>query len=251
MKVKVNLVCSFCVVATVLAAGVLLSTPAAAAADGPLAPQKLAIVNVSFIFENYIKVPDLQRKIDETHKGEENTLQQRFKELNQRNKDLDQFMNNGDASPEIFDKIQQLRRDQYMFERDRRRYDDTIQQEYTKGMKDILTDIRVAIRTIADSGHFDLVLRSPDADDPVVAEGDKEGPKNPAAGDNKTWLELNGPQTVGELVERFNRNPVLYGAKPVDITKDVMSRLNDDYLKRSKGAAAPLIPAPNGNGGGK
>lgn len=224
----------------------LLALSAVAVAADGAAPQRLAIVNVSFIFENYMKVPDLQRKIDETHKGEENTLQQRFKDLSQRNKDLDQFMNNGDASPDIFDKIQQLRRDQYMFDRDRRRYDQQIQQEYTKGMKDILSDIRVAIRTVADTGRFDLVLRSPDADDPAVTEGDKNGPKNPAAGDNKTWLEMNGPQSVGELVERFNRNPVLYGAKPADITKDVLTKLNDDYLKRAKGAPAPLVP-----GGGK
>ena len=228
---------------SVLVSGLPLCRHASAA---DLAPQKLAIVNVSFIFENYTKVPDLQRKIDETHKGEENTLQQRFKELAQRNKDLDQFMNNPDASPDIFDKIQQLRRDQYMFDRDRRRYDEGIQQEYTKGMKDILTDIRVAIRTVADSGHFDLVLRSPDADDPNVTEGDKNGPRDPAAGDNKTWLELNGPKSVGELIERFNRNPVLYGAKPVDITKDVLTRLNDDYLKRSKGASTLVAPANNG-----
>lgn len=224
-------------------------TSTAAAADGDRPPQKLAIVNVSFIFENYVKVPDLQRKIDETHKSEENTLQQRFKELAQRNKDLDQFMNNPDASPDIFDKIQALRRDQYLFDRDRRRYDDTIQQEYTKGMKDILTDIRVAIRAVADQGNFDLVLRSPDADDPSVNEGDKNGPQNPAASDNKTWLELNGPKSVGELIERFNRNPVLYGAKPTDITKGVLSKLNDDYLKRSKGTTT--VTAPNNGTNGK
>ena len=75
---------------SVFASGLPLCRRAAAA---DLAPQKLAIVNVSFIFENYTKVPDQQRKIDETHKAEENTLQQRFKELAQRNKDLDQFMN--------------------------------------------------------------------------------------------------------------------------------------------------------------
>ena len=206
---------------------------------GARGPQRLAVVNVSFIFENYIKVPDLQRKIDETHKGEENELQQQFKALAQRNKDLEQFAS--DQSESTFDKIQQLRKDQFLFERARRRYDEKIQDEYTKGMKDILTDIRVAIRIIADRDQFDLILRSPDADDPNVTEGDKNGPQNPAAGDNKTFLEMNAPQSVAELTERFNRNPVLYGAKPADITKDVLSKLNDEYLKHGK----PVSPAPH------
>jgi Skp family chaperone for outer membrane proteins len=225
----------------ICAAIALLGAPALAAQPANSGPQKLAVVNVSFIFENYIKVPDLQRKIDETHKGEENELQQQFKALAQRNKDLEQFAS--DQSEGTFDKVQQLRKDQFLFERARRRYDDKIQEEYTKGMKDILTDIRVAIRIVADRDKYDLILRSPDADDPAVVEGNKNGPQNPAAGDNKTFLEMNAPQTVAELTERFNRNPVLYGAQPADITKDVLSKLNDEYLKHGK----PVGPVPPPN----
>jgi Skp family chaperone for outer membrane proteins len=225
---------------SIFVASLALAAVASAAEPDARGPQKLAVVNVSFIFENYLKVPDLQRKIDETHKGEENELQQQFKALAQRNKDLEQFAS--DQSEATFDKVQQLRKDQFLFERARRRYDEKIQEEYTKGMKDILTDIRVAIRIVADRDKYDLILRSPDADDPTVVEGEKDAPQNPAAGDNKTFLEMNSPQTVAELTERFNRNPVLYGAKPADITKDVLVKLNDEYLKHGK-PVAPVVPA--------
>jgi hypothetical protein len=44
---------------------------------------------------------------------------------------------------------------------------------------------------------------------------------------------------VAELVERFNRNPVLFGAQTVDITQEVLKKLNEDYQRRSGKAPAP------------
>ena len=210
-----------------------LAGEARAAAPSP-APQKLAIVNVSFIFEKYDKVSDLQRKIDADFKLQDEALQLRIKKLADRNKKLDEFVKNtnADSVPEnIFDELQLLRKDQYLFNRDRTHYDEEVQKAYTTGMKHILTDIRVAIHTVADLGKFDLVLRSPDADDPDITD-------NPAEPDKKTYLSVLAPKTVAEIIERFNRNPVLFGAQPTDITRDVLTRLNAEYLKRSSGAGA-------------
>jgi Skp family chaperone for outer membrane proteins len=214
-----------------LAAALVCMLRGSAWAAGAPAPQRLASVNVSYIFENYKKVTDLQRTIDEKFKLDDGKLQLKFKELTQRNKELDPYLNKGDldsVDPVIFEKVQMLRRDQFQFSRERQQYDENVQKAYTKGMKDILTDIRVAIRTIADVGRFDLVLRSADAEDPQ-SEGPLLDPSK------QTYLAALEPKTVAEMTERFNRNPVLFGAKPTDITNDVLKRLNDEYARRSSG----------------
>jgi Skp family chaperone for outer membrane proteins len=196
-----------------------------------LPAQKLAVVNVSFIFEKYQKVPDVQRRIDEKFKAELDKLQQRYKELADQNKEIDKFASDANASEEVFERIQKLRKDQYVFERDQRNYNEKIAEAYKKEMRDVLTDIRSCIRTVADTGKYDLVLRSPDADDPDVVQTSPEKLQHPAANDDKTTLQLIAPQTVEELVERFNRNPVLFGAKTTDITQDVLAKLNAEYAR--------------------
>jgi Skp family chaperone for outer membrane proteins len=194
------------------------------------AEQHLAVVNVSYIFENYKKVPDVQRKIDGQYDPDRKALQKRVEELQKRQKDIDEFFSQDQQSEKVFDAVQKLRKDQFVFERDMARINFEIQKAYTRDMREVLTDIRVAIKTIAEKGNFSMVLRSPDADDPTVSEGDN---KDPAANDKKTVLELTAPKTVEQIAERFNRNPVLFGAKTVDITNEVLAKLNDEYAKRS------------------
>jgi len=194
--------------------------------------QKLAVVNVSLVFEKYNKVADVQRKIDADTKDKKEELNKRAEDLSKRNKEVEQLYTQQNQSEPVFDMVQRLRKDQYKFERDLAALNMDIQKAYTKDMRDVLTDIRVTVRNIAEKGGFQIVLRSPDTDDPDVKESADEAP-NPAAGDNHTYLEVTSPKTVAQLVERFNRNPVLFGAKTVDITQDVLTKLNDDYLKRS------------------
>jgi len=193
--------------------------------------QRLAVVNVSLVFEKYDKVSDIQRRIDGRYKDKKDELTKRAADLGKRNKELEQFFNQENQNEQVFDMLQRLRKDQYRFEKDLTILNKDIQKDYTKDMREVLTDIRVTVRQIAEKGGFNMVLRSPDTDDPeTVADNE---PVNPAQRDSKTYLELTSPQTVAQLVERFNRNPVLFGAKTVDITKDVLTKLNDDYLKRS------------------
>jgi Skp family chaperone for outer membrane proteins len=209
-----------------------LGAGAAARAAAPVAEkkQRTAVVNVSYLFENYKKVTDVQKRIDGSHEAEKNSLTRRIKELNERNKELREFFNNDTASPAIFDAVQKLRKDTFTYQNDLNKLNAQIQVSYTKEMREVLGDIRVAIRAVAERERFDLVLRSPDTDDPDVKPG-----ANPAADDDKTYLQRSEPQTVAQLVERFNRNPVLFGAKAVDITLDVLKMLNADFEKRSGG----------------
>jgi Skp family chaperone for outer membrane proteins len=192
--------------------------------------QRMAVVNVSYIFEKYKKVYDVQRRIDGSHEAEKNSLTLRIKDLTARNKELQQFFKDDTGSVQIFDAVQKLRKDTFMYQRDLNRLNEEIQRAYTKEMREVLSDIRVAIRAVAERDRFDLVLRSPDSDNPDVKTV-PEGTNLPEA----TQLEITEPKTVAALVERFNRNPVLFGAKTVDITQDVLKKLNDDFDKRATG----------------
>jgi Skp family chaperone for outer membrane proteins len=205
--------------------------PAAVAATAD-SEQRLAVVNVSFIFENYKKVPEVQRKIDGQYDPERKALQQRVEELQKRQKEIDEYFNQDQQSVKTFDAVQKLRKDQFVFEREMARVNFEIQKAYTREMREVLTDIRVAIKNVAEKGGFGMVLRSPDTDDPVVVAKDPAKLEDPAASDKRTLLELTSPTTVAGLVERFNRNPVLFGAKTVDITNEVLTKLNDEYNKR-------------------
>ncbi|MGD0092084.1 MAG: OmpH family outer membrane protein [Planctomycetota bacterium] len=220
----------YCFNAALVLAGALLLAATGRAGE---AGQKLALVNVSLVFEKYDKVPEVQRAIDANHEAQKNELQQRAKDLVQRNKDLEALYSRAQTDEKVFDMVQQLRKEQFHYEHDLATLNAQIRKEYTKQMREVLSDIRVAVRALAEEGGFELVLRSPDSDDPPVSEATPESPANPAESESKTELAKIAPRTTGELVERFNRNPVLFGAKTVDITQETLKKLNEDYRRRS------------------
>jgi len=201
--------------------------------------QRLALVNVSLVFEKYDKVAEVSRAIDARHQPQKKELEQRAKELLERNKGLESMYNQAQTEEAVFDMIQKLRKDQFRYERELARLNADIQKEYTKQMREVLSDIRVAVRAIAEQGHFDLVLRSPDSDNPEVSAPTPENPANPATADSRPYLSTIEPASMAELLERFNRNPVLFGTKTVDITQDVLKKVNEDYQRRIGKPAAP------------
>ena len=203
-------------------------------------PQKLALVNVSLVFEKYDKVPDVQRAIDSKHQAQKDELQKRAQELLERNRELESMYNQAQTEESVFDKVQKLRKDQFHYERELARLNAEIQNEYARRMREVLSDIRVAVRAIAEQGRFDLVLRSPDTRQPGGVRNPRRTiPQIRPRADSRTYLSLVAPQTTAELVERFNRNPVLFGAKTVDITQEVLKKLNEDYRRRSSKAPPP------------
>lgn len=210
--------CVACVAAAMLGA--------AAPAHAGDAAQKLAMVDVSAVFKGYDKVPDVQRRINAKHQKTKDDLQALAKDLLARNKELETLYNQARTDEVIFDMVQKLRKDQFRYERALANLNAEIQKDYTRQMREVLSDIRVAVRTIAEKGGFDIVLRSPNIDEPET-EQDTSTP------DGKYTAEMLAPRTVAQVVERFNRNPVLYGAQTVDITAEVLQKLNDDFKKRT------------------
>ena len=196
-------------------------------------PQKLAVVNVSYVFEKYLKVADVQKRIDAIHDARKKELEQRGKDILDTNQKLTALHAQAGNSEEVFDQVQQLRKRQFIYERDVGQLNVLIQKDYTREMREVLSDIRQAIKAHSEAGGFDMVLRSPDADNPEVLPKTPGKMKDPAALEKQTYLQTQDPQTVGEVLERFNRNPVLFGSTAVDITEDVLKRLNGAFMKRS------------------
>jgi Skp family chaperone for outer membrane proteins len=199
--------------------------------------QRVAVVNVSYLFEKYDKVGTVQTRIDAAHEEQKKELESRGQAMANENQQFESQYRSAGNTPEMFDKVQMLRKRQYLYEREVQALNAQIQKDYTREMKEVLSDIRQAINTYAEAQHFDMVFRSPDTDDPDVTPS-TETMKSPAADDNKTYLQKLAPKTMGELLERFNRNPVLFGATTVDITQPVLLQLNLNYQKR----AAPRLP---------
>ena len=110
-------------------------------------------------------------------------------------------------------------------------------------MRNVLNEIRAAIRGEAEKGSFQLVLRAPDRDDPTEnplakpvedmspEEVEKLDPKKRQEVEIKQIL---APKNTEDLLVRTRRNPVLYGNWQIDITEGVLKRLNDDYEKVKK-----------------
>lgn len=195
--------------------------------------QKLAVVNVSFVFEKYEKVKDVQKKIDAIHNVRKNELDVRGKTLQKANTDLSEMYSRSGQSEQLFDAVQGLRKQQFSYERDVAQLNAQIQKDYTREMREVLSDIRQAIKAHAEAGGFDMVLRSPDSDNPAIATPAPGTMKDPSDRANQTYLQTQDPATVAEVLERFNRNPVLFGSTTVDITKEVLERLNGAFMRRA------------------
>ncbi len=197
------------------------------------APQKLAVVNVSRVFEKYNKVADVQKRIDAVHEARKKELDARGKDLMANGNRLSEMYKQAGQSEGVFDAVQALRKQQFLYERDVAQLNEAIQKDYTREMREVLSDIKQAIKVYAEASGFEIVLRSPDSDNPDAVKIDPKQMTDPAAIEKQTYLQMQEAQTLAEVLERFNRNPVLFGAKTADITEEVLARLNQAFMKRS------------------
>src|SRR5205823_4919335 len=153
-------------------------------------------------------------------------LEQRGKDLMDLNRNLDEkYKQAGNASEEVFDAVQRLRKLQFVYERDVAQLNAQIAKDYTREMREVLSDIRQAIKNIAETHRLDIVLRSPDTDDPKLAGSDPSKMTDPADKEKLTYLQLLAPQSVADVLERFHRNPVLFRTETSDITEEVLQTL--------------------------
>ena len=212
-----------------------LALPLAALAED--APQKsaLAVVDVSEVFLNYRKVLEVNKQMEvdfEPRKKalvQERLLIKKAGEMLQSRKSQD-----GGKSEFLFDQEQHFEKMLFQHAKKTRDMEQDMAQSMRKSMREVLNEIRAAINQAAKQRGITLVLRAADAPNMEVfdaKEQDTRPPDNDKPVEN-TLKEILKPRTMVDLIGRFKQNPVLYGADAVDITKDVLKVLNDQFEKK-------------------
>jgi len=199
---------------------VLLMAPAPAA-DGEAA-KRIAVVNVSRVFKAYKKVQDIQSNLEKQFKQTKDGLEAEEdglrKDVQATGPDFDPEKKRDDLQ-----KAQNMQIRKFDLERKKFEFLNAVEKARLEEMKQVLKEIRAAISAVGKGKAIDMVMRAPEFD----WEGRPDGEQPPAgAADDET-----SPRTSTELVRRFRENPVLYFSAGVDVTQDVINKLNEDYEK--------------------
>lgn len=161
-------------------------------------PPRTAVVDISEVFDSYLKKQDRQKDLTNESRG----IQDKFKALQQKLKEIDadvKLMQPGQARREkLLDKakleieVKELENKELL----------QLQQTQVKFLREIKDEITSEIEIYAQAYDLDLVLEKT-----VNAEGD------PRAGMSFQW-------------------PIVHYAKPeIDITAQIIKRLNERYQK--------------------
>lgn len=195
------------------------------------AEKRIGVVNVSRVFKAYLKVGDIQNTLKTRFDPKRNELEQERKKLADAMGNFQGRQTSQNMSREAFGELQQLQLREYNLKEEFQKLAKTIEEARMAEMRQVLKEIRAAIRDVGQAERYDLILRAPEYDEqgnPEVA--DEENPEQAA------------PKSAAELVRRFRENPVLFFAAGVDITSQVTAKLNADYQKTGAGKAAPKAP---------
>ena len=211
------------VLIAVLAAAVWCSTAGVAHAEAGDS-KRIGIVNVSRVFKAYLKVQDIQTKLKNQYKGQQDEMERRGKALKNASDNLKEQQAQAKAEDieqqrRLFVLFQDLQLKEFELNADLSKLREKIEKEKMEQMKQVLKEIRAAIREVAQAERFDIVLRAPEYDElgnPEVVMDDE----NP---------EQQAPKSAAELVRRFRENPVLFFTTGVDITGRAIDKLNNDY----------------------
>lgn len=207
------------------------------------AESRIGVVNVTRVFNSYKKVKDIQERLKARFDARRRELQAKEKQMREFRDIIELDVRSGrdpKVDREVFKKMQQLQEMEFSLSDEFRKLRKDVEKFRMDEMKEVLKDIRAAIRTVGSELGFDLVMRAPEYDDKL--EPIDAGEAAPA-GEGENAEQRDEAQSAMELVARFRENPVLFHGKDVDITEKVIARLNADHEKSGAGAPAPA-PAP-------
>lgn len=213
-----------------LLVAVFLGSASMTAAEGG---KRIGVVNVSRVFQASQKVKQIQDRLKEQFEGKRLELEKKQAELRDdmnkaqiRQKNMQE--GNVEQERKMFAEVQDIQGREFELKLQIREVGRDVEKVRMEEMKQVLKEIRAAIREVGTSEKYDLIMRAPEYDDeglPAVAAGTDDEPSDAA------------PKTAAELVRRFRENPVLYFETTVDITEKVISKLNADFQKAG-GAAS-------------
>lgn len=216
--------------------------PAAQAVEGT----RVAVVDVSQVFTHFKKVFDVQQQVDAQFGPQRTEISKLEADLKKQAEEIKMMRDAGknESSEMLFDAAMKYQRLEFNWRNAQRNLQGATEKEFYQAMRDVLNEIRAAITKEANTRGFAFVLRTADSDD---ALGLKESKAAPEKTEDKIQ-EMLKPQSTFQLLAKYDKNPVMYGAQAVDITQAVLDSLNKDYekflLNKSGGAAkTPAGPA--------
>jgi Skp family chaperone for outer membrane proteins len=169
-------------------------------------------------------VKDVQEKMEKLFESQRNNIQKDGLDLKKWQDRLSVDPRDPKTNIEMFQEIQRFELTKMQLDIRFQNLAKDVEIKRKEEMKQVLNDIKAAIRNVGTAEKFDLVLRAPEFDD--------EFDPNKAA--DKDKKEQEEAQSAAELVRKFRENPVMYFSQGVDVTQKVIDRLNIDYK-----AAAP------------
>jgi Skp family chaperone for outer membrane proteins len=188
--------------------------------------RRIGVVNVSRVFNSFQKVKDVQERMEKLFETQRNNIQKDGLELKKWQDRLSVDTRDPKTNIEMFKEIQRFELTKMDLDLRFQNLAKEVEVKRKEEMKQVLNDIKAAIRNVGTAEKFDLVLRAPEFDDEF--DPNKSAEKK----------EQEEAQSAAELVRKFRENPVMYFSQGVDVTQKVIDRLNSDYK-----ATAPS-PAP-------
>jgi Skp family chaperone for outer membrane proteins len=175
---------------------------------------RLAVVNVSQVFNGYLKVKAVQealKKLIEARTEELKTDERRLKQEADR---LQMDPRDPKTCRELFVEIQALDLKRFDYEAKCRDFLSEKNEREKSEMKSVLHDIDGAIATVTRAEKLDLVVRASEREEKA--------------------LNIGEPQSVEEVVKRWKDDQVLTHSSKLDVTQKVLTTLNEEYQKSGK-----------------
>lgn len=190
---------------------------------------KMGVVNVPRVFEGYARVKDGQEKLRKEFGPEESVLEKTEVEL-RKLKDKLEVDPRPKTDLNFYMEFQKL---QFMTLEHENRKRDVMKRAAEKQreeMKQILTEMRNAIRVVSASEGMHFIMRAPEWEDSMGAGT----AMTPAAGADKDEKDSKEPKTAQMLVGLFRENPLIHYTPSMDISDRVIKLLNDEYHARKQ-----------------
>jgi Skp family chaperone for outer membrane proteins len=183
------------------------------------AGKRIAVVNVSRVFNAYQRVGDVQKKMEQLFEPDRKAIEKDSADLKKEEDFIRMSPKDPKKDVDFFKQIQHFELHKMEVDLKFQELYQRVEEKRRDEMKQVLNSIKGAIRHVGTQEKFDLILRAPEFDD----EFDEK------KADDPTKKKEDEPKSAGDLVRRFRENPVMYFSQGVEVTDLVIKKLNDDY----------------------
>ena len=185
-------------------------------AEGAEIQQRVAVVNVTRVFDTYLRVAAVKANLQKLFEPQQAELKQLERKLHDWENRIRLDLRDPKTDVAFLKERQAYTLQKFEFDLKVQDFEQAAADRERMELKSVLVDIKSAIASVARAEKFDLILRAPEDDPPVSAN-------DPAP-----------RESMQDLIRRFRQSPVLTCKPEIDITAKIITTLNDDYKKGSR-----------------